>query len=780
MANPANEWGEYLVGKFASTKKILAYALALCGACLAIDALADTSSDSANIAAQGSGGTDLAEIVVTASKRSENVQDVAESVTVISGATLQEQQKAQLSDYLAYTPGVTVSTSGSAGQSAITIRGISPIGGTSKVATYIDEAPLGSSGIWAQSSGLTLDLLPFDLDRIEVLRGPQGTLYGASSMGGLLKYVLTTPDTQKFTGNVAADIGVVQSAGEPQASLMGHVNIPIIADTLATSLSGFYKYTPGYINNAYSGVTNTNDLRQYGGRLAVFWQPASNLSVKLNAMLQTTESADDALESFANPAESPSPPSATAPSLVSGGTSFGHLTESEAFLQPFYDRVYFYSGTLDWDLGFADLVSASSYSQLISGQTSNQSQEFGNFFPLVGQPAPGLAYEFNELDLKKWTQELRLTSPTTQVISWQFGGFFTHESQGNEQKVLGVDTSYRPIAQFAPYLAYANVPTTYQEYAGFGDLTWNITSAFDVSGGVRYSKNKQTFNISESGILLNQPQTPPTIFPSVPSDGNNTTWMGNARYHFTKYFMVYARVATGYAPGGANTPYPGVPQATVGSETLTSYEAGLKSEFFDRRALVDLAVYHIDWKDIQLSAMLNGIGYFTNGGTASSDGFELSTSCSPIEGLRFGFNSAYTEAHLTSLNPNVSTPFVLGAQLENVSKWTVSGTADYGWTLSSSMTAHVGTGVRWIGLQEGAELAAGLPYFVLPSYTLVDSNASIIAGPWTFRVYGNNLTNSHAYSFARVNQDAVSGAVPQIDYAPAQPRTVGAGFILRF
>jgi len=122
----------------------------------------------------------------------------------------------------------------------------------------------------------------------------------------------------------------------------------------------------------------------------------------------------------------------------------------------------------------------------------------------------------------------------------------------------------------------------------------------------------------------------------------------------------------------------------------------------------------------------------------------------------------------------------LGAQLANVSKWTVSGTADYGWDLSSAMTAHVGAGVRWVGQQEGAELAAGLPYFVLPSYTLLDANAIIISGPWTYRVYANNLSNAHAYSFGRMQQDALTGAIPQIDYALAQPRTVGAGVVFRF
>lgn len=763
--------------------KVVACSLVSFGASTAGVALADAPSgmsSNTTLSAADSSSSDksqLTEIVVTASKRKENIQDVAESVSVISGADLLQQQKAQLSDYLAYTPGVNVSNTGSPGQSSITMRGISPLSGTSKVATYIDEAPLGSSGIWANSGEFTLDLLPFDLDRLEVLRGPQGTLYGASSMGGLLKYVLTTPDTTKFSADLAADGSAIQSANGPAATVMGHVNIPILTDTLATSLSGFYKYTPGYLDNAYSGARDTNDLRQYGGRVAAFWQPADNLTVKLNALSQTTESADDAFTSFLNP--SVSPISATLPSLVSGGTGFGRLTENEAFLQPFYSRANFYSATVDWNLGFADLVSATSWSRLASGQTINQTQEFANFYPLVGL-APGLTYEFNRLDLKKVTQELRLTSPQADIVSWQIGGFYTDERQSNEQKVFAFDNAYQPIEALGPYLAYANIPTTYREYAVFGDVTWKITSAFDVTGGIRYSKNKQGFVTTEAGALLDEPQSPPVTLPSVPSTEDNTTWMGNARYHFAPDVMAYFRVATGYAPGGANTPYPGVPQATVGAETLTSYEVGLKSEFLDRRASVDVAVFHIAWKDIQLNALLNGISYVTNGGAARSDGVELGTSYSPVQGLRFGFNSTYTDAHLTSLNADVSTPFILGAQLQNVSKWTASGTADYGWNLSSAMTAHVGGGIRWVGQQEGAELAAGMPYFVLPSYTMVDSNTSIVSGAWTFRVYANNLTNSRAFSFGRMNQDAVTGAIPQLDYALAQPRTIGGGFAVKF
>ncbi len=756
--------------------RLLAGGVVLCGPAMVTDAFASTPTAPTADAGQGT-SVQLEEIVVTATKRTENLQDVAESVSVISGTALQEQSRAQLSDYLAYTPGVAVSTTGSAGQSAITIRGIAPLASNSKVATYIDEAPLGSSGIWAQSGGLTLDLLPFDLNRLEVLRGPQGTLYGASSMGGLLKYVLTTPDTTTFSGAFAVDGSGVQGAHEPGESVMAHVNLPILQDILATSLSGFYKYTPGFIDNAYTGSRDTNDLRQYGGRVGLFWKPADNLTVKLNGLWQTTQSADDALESFANPTVAPTV--ATQPSLVSDGTGFGRLTANKAFLEPFNNRVRFYSGTVDWDLGFADFVSATSWSRLSSEQTVDQTLAFGEFPELLGL-SPGVANAHLHFDLRKFTQELRLTSPQSNAVSWQIGAFYTNERQSNVQVVDSFDIAYQPIADLAPHSLYVNIPTKYREYAAFGDVTWKITSVFDVTGGVRYSKNKQDFDYTESGALLGLPQSPPITLPPVPSAEANTTWMSNARYHFSSDVMTYFRVATGYAPGGANTPYPGVPQATVGAERLTSYEVGLKAEFLQRRALLDVAVFHIDWRDIQLNALLNGISYSTNGGTARSDGIELSSSYSPFQGLTFGLNTAYTDAHLTSLNADVSTPFILGSQLQNVPKWTVSGTADYGWNLSSKWVAHIGGGVRWTDHETGIQQAGGLPYFVLPSHTIVDANSSIVSGPWTLRIFANNLTNSRAHSFGLIDQSAVTGAIQQIDYTLIQPRTIGAGIVVRY
>lgn len=716
------------------------------------------------------------DILVTANKRSENVQDVASSVSVISGAQLEARKLEQLSDYVAFIPGVTANTLGSPGQSALTIRGISPLSAGSKVATYIDETPLGSSGIWAQAGGLTLDLLPFDLDRLELLRGPQGTLYGASSMGGLLKYVLTTPSTTKLAVDLAADTGIVKSANTAAGTFQGHVNVPVIADVLGISASAFYKYSPGYIDNAYTGEKNTNSAKQYGGRVAAFLRAAPNLTLKLNAMWQTTDSRDDAAVSFAAPTVGAS--STTSPQIISGGKGFGDLTESEAFRAAFKSTVNFYSGTVNWDVGPVNVVSATSWSKYDVSRLANRSLSYGTYLPAFGLPE-GLMLGSTTLNTKKFTQELRVSSPQSNTIAWQLGGFYTAEDQQNVQIEDAFTKAYVPIAALAPNASYLTIPTTYREYAAFGDVTWTISPKFDVSGGVRYSTNKQVFQLSARGALVGAPQTTLTKLPTIRSREDNTTWLGSARYHFTKDIMAFVRVASGYAPGGANTPYPGVPQATVGSETLISYEAGIKSEFLNRRALINVSVFHIDWSNIQLAARLGAVGYTANGGSARSDGVELSSRFTPIHGLNLGFNAAYTDAKLTSLNPKVTTAFIVDQKLQSVPDWALSGTLDYNWRLSRDWSASLGSSVRWVDRELGAQPAAGTPIFILPAYAVLDVTASISKGPYTFRIYAKNLTDSRGYSSGSTYPDRV-GAIRQIDYYVIQPRSAGIGVAARF
>ena len=718
--------------------------------------------------------TQVGEVVVTANKRAENIQNVAASVSTVSGARLVQEGNTKLSEYIAYLPGVTANTyGGTPGQSIITIRGIAPLSAGAMVASYIDDSPVGSSGIWAQSFVLAPDLAPFDLQRVEVLAGPQGTLYGATSMGGLFKYVLTTPDTHRFSAEVGADVAYVDHAKDAFDSIQAHVNMPLIDDVLAVSASAYNTETPGYIDDAYTGAKDTNTDRQHGGRVALFWAPMSDLTVKLNAMWQSTNSADDGLISYNNPTEAPANPHGTRP--VTGGTSYGDLTENKAFLEPFQGTLAFYSGTVDWNPGPVEVVSATSWSRDGANRLIDSSGTYGSELSKFGQPGPGLATTDTMLVNEKFTQEARIQSPETNWISWRLGVFYTNEIQADQQTFDAYTTAYARITAFGPHLGYVTIPTRYTEVAAFGDVTWKITDKLEIGGGLRESQNRQSFSLSSSGPLLGTGSEGP-----IRSTASDLTWMATGRYHVTSDVMAYTRIATGYAPGGANTPGADIPP-TVGSETLTSYEVGVKSEFLDHRALVDLSVYHEDEQDIQLTAFTPVLTtYTTNGGDAAVNGMELTTSYSPIQNLVFGFNAAYTDAELTKLNANIATAFILHDQIERVPKATLAGTVNYSWALVDDWTAHVGGGVHWTDKEAAVEPTYNKPSYELPAYTVVDLDASITKNNLTLRVYAKNIGNSLGLGYVLPQTNGLTGHITQVDYSVIQPATIGAGVIAKF
>jgi outer membrane receptor protein involved in Fe transport len=312
-----------------------------------------------------------------------------------------------------------------------------------------------------------------------------------------------------------------------------------------------------------------------------------------------------------------------------------------------------------------------------------------------------------------------------------------------------------------------------------------MTHALSITGGARYAKNGQDVHFT----TLTGPFYP-AIYQNNQTIGLSdsvTTWMADAKYRFTPDVMTYFRVATGYRPGGPNSPLPGIP-LTVGSDTLTNYELGIKSTFLDRRVQLNFDVYHIDWKDIQLSAVSpSGLGYLDNGGKAVSNGIELESAYSPFRGLTLGLNAAYTDAHLTSLAPETSY-LLTGYQMPNVPKENISASVDYEWPLTGLWRAHAGgdyqfVSQRWLSQVE-APSHATIASIQAPGYSLYNLNASVGSDHLTFRAYVRNLSNSRALvsngvSLRTVAADALTGA-QQVFSGFLQPRTVGVGVDYKF
>ena len=387
-------------------------------------------------------------------------------------------------------------------------------------------------------------------------------------------------------------------------------------------------------------------------------------------------------------------------------------------------------------------------------------------------PATLAVFDLN-LHTDKFTQEFRLASPSGGTphageLDWLVGAFYTDERTGNQQLGNIVTPSNAFVLQFQN----AQIPTRYTEYAAFGDATYHFTDKFDVTAGLRVSEIDQSFKQLVNGLI----SAPVNI--SSSSNESVVNFQVNARYHFNDDTMAYARVASGYRPGGANFVIPGFAlPATFGADKTIDYELGYKSEFLEHRALFDASVYYIDWQKIQVSGFAGCCSFITNGQSAAVKGAEVTTSYSPFGGFTLGANGAYTDAELTSSDiAHLGAYGVDGALLPNVPKWSGALTADYQHPVADAWNGRIGVAYRYIGDRLGAfpsGFPAPPPNFRdnYPAYSVVDLNAGLSNDRWSLRAYAKNLFDKRGF---------VNGTGLGNYYTIIQPRTVGVAIDATF
>jgi iron complex outermembrane receptor protein len=690
----------------------------------------------------------IEEVLVTAQKRTENVQDVPSSVSVFDSRRVRQLHATTILDYAPYIPGLHVSSGGGPGQTMITLRGIAPVGPGAVVGYYVDDTPLGSSSNYGGGREFGLDLMPYDVERIEVLRGPQGTLYGAGAMGGLLKYVLRRPSVSDFEAWAGAETFGISSAADFGWGVRAGANVPLAPDRVGVWGSYFEQQTPGYVDNAHTGARNENDVSQRGGRLALLWQVSDGLSLQLGGLWQRIESRNDAAVSLTLTGVDP----------PTGVASHGALTSFHPLPQPFEQDIDHYSATLEWDLGWASLLSASSYSHARTHHVQDASFIFG---AITGGYSP-----FHiALDLRKRTQEFRLVSPAGDSVEWLVGAFYTQEDGQQVRDVLAIDTAGRPIAQLPLRFLFVEFPSQYEEVACFGAATLRLTDRFDVTAGVRWARNRQRFRQISGGL---ESVIGPPVDSSGSSSENVLTYSLSPRWHASSDTMLYARVASGYRPGGPNPRALDLPPTTA-ADTLTNYELGLKTQFLAGRASFNVAAFRIDWRNIQQAVTVGGIGSGDNTGDAVSKGFELEASYLPVDRLRIGISGAYTDARLTAPAEGIA-----AARLGNTPRWSVSALVDYELALANRWIVHFGGGWRYVA-EQGTAISAQTGTdnsYVLPPYGALDLAADLTRSNWMIRLFARNVTDRRAYIGGGLGVDADN--VPYgIDASVLQPRTVG-------
>jgi outer membrane receptor protein involved in Fe transport len=742
------------------------------------------------------GTAEVERVVVTAEKREQNIQEVPASISVINDVELDNLHATQLTDYAPYVPGLQVNSGGSPGQTIISLRGLAAISSGATVATYIDETSMGSSGLYQRAEVNELDLLPYDVRRVEILRGPQGTLYGANSIGGLIKYVMLDPSLTGQEFHIGGGIFGVEHGDEPGWDAHIGGTVPLVNGMVGLRLSYARNDMPGFIDNVVNGESGINHVNQQAALVGLLWQPNDNFRLKFTALGQRIQS-----DNNANVALDPK----TLDPL------FGDLTNQIFVNEPYTKNVGLVAATLDLNLGWADLTSATAYSNTRTDQRFDVTLAFGEVPLLFGFENPGISGEDVKLNLDKFTQEIRLTSKQDGRFLWQLGGFYTYEHGHQDQFVFinqmnGAPYPRPPEEPGLPKQFNALLPSTYKEGAVFGNASYKFTDWFNLGAGLRFARNDQDFSQTLAGFLSGGHQ-------NIPGHSAESVWdyMVSPEFKLGKDQMLYARIATGYQPGGPNIAVPGIPPA-VSSSTVTSYEGGFKSEFFDHRLLFDIAGYHISWEDIQVGVVINGIGALVNAGKASTNGVELTTGFEPIKNLRFGINGAYTDATLDNNAPSLGGR--AGDRLPFVPVYSASATIDYYFTLpfwhtiaqrqqvpggdagkniaasdskivpgqrteSAGWNGHVGAGFRWVSSQ-WSEVQSSPTAIRTPAYGAMDLNADLSNGRWTIRVYAKNVWDERAYPTVFLNTNALTGDVVDALGTPIQPRTVGVEVDCKF
>lgn len=673
--------------------------------------------------------TQTEDVIVTAQKREQTLVDVPQSVSVVGGTTLERNQAVSFQDYAKLVPGLNV-TQSNPGEARLVLRGINTGGVAATVATYVDETPFGSSSGLVNSAILSGEFDTFDVARVEVLRGPQGTLYGASSLGGVLKFVTNEPSTK---GIEARARGSVESTDGGEASYMGSalVNVPL-GETLAVRASGFYRNYGGWIESIGVGgsdiAKDINGSESYGGRISALFKPSETFSVRLTAILQNTRTdAGNLVE--VDPA--------------TFRTLYGRPAQSQYYPQVTDVRYRLYNGAINADLGFATITSSTSYATLKEKLRDDNTVYYGAQLGLYSDatgPAVDLGLD-QQTNVERWTQEVRLAS-NPGVFEWLVGGYYSHEKGAILQFLQAYDQGTETPSTALPLLADIFLTSKYEEIAGFANGTLHLGSKFDLTFGGRYSHNSQSAAQGGTGLLA-----PAAL--GAKSDENVFTWSVAPKFKFSETSAVYARVAKGFRPGGPNIIPPAAPAGTPNtykSDSLISYEIGAKAETADRKFGIDVAAFHIDWDDVQLLAVVNGYGVNTNGGKATSDGFEFTATARPTRGLTATITGAYTDAKLSADTDPLVVGGRKGDKLPFVPEWSVTGSADYDWAIGSTATAFVGATIQIMDKLPGNYspdyLATYGRQIVLPSYQTIDLRAGVDLGRFSIELYARNVTNS--------------------------------------
>ncbi len=712
----------------------------------------------------------IEEIVVTATRQGQqSIQTVPMSISVISAKELDAKGLAGLSDIGNTLPSVNMQSQ-SPGVNSIEMRGlvttspdITTLEDRSLTSVYLDDVPIS-----VQTANP--DLKVFDLERVEVIKGPQGTLYGAGSMAGTIRLISKKPDSHEMSGSADASVSETKHGGT-NYSIRGSINLPIKEDVLAVRLNGYRGEDSGYIDNIQRGVRDANNVLTTQGRVALRFTPTDKLTIDTSAIVAI-------LDTHGNNVTY---------------TDLGAYQTESAAPEGFEDDFKLYNITLDDDLNFAHLVGSVSY--LDRNFTDYRSFQFFEQSVFTGDKQfANTSIQANTI--RDATQELRLVSNPDSKIRWTVGAF--HEWYHRNYLQVFDDPGFDAwVAEnFGPGLQsvqdygtpqadesfYGVIDVIERQTALFGEATYEVLPKLDLTVGARYFDFKQNFNLFFNGFTgAIAPGDPVTRNGVEKASGVNPRIV--AAYHLTDSVMLYSQAARGFRYGGVNIPAPapfcgadlaaaGYKESppTFGPDHLWNFEVGEKGQFFDNRFRLNVTGFHIDWDDVQTTHPLAcGYPFVQNSGKVVSQGLELESKLKVGTALTLSLDGSYTHAVTDGPIPNLDA--VDGSRVPFFPKTIVTAGAEYSTPVGDA-------DLRWSADWTYRSNAftdfnpSSIFYREIPSSTLLNASITYARSRYEVALYGTNLTNNlliSTYGFLKSEFSYQPGDQVYI----GRPRTIG-------
>ena len=706
-------------------------------------------------------------VIVTATRREESLQDVPLAVTAWQQDALSEKGIVSYDGLARETPGIVLNQP-TANFNTITTRGIATNGYGANLqaatAIYINELPISSNG-----NSTILDPTLYDVERVEVLRGPQGTLFGANSLSGAVRILTKAPNPNEFEASALVDFGLVDGDALRQR-YNGMVNIPLVEDQLALRLVGFYRDEDGWVDNLGTGIEGANSLESIGGRAHLLWEPTNNFDIGLLIIHEDNKPADSGLT---NPNRG----------------EYVRFTERPDLFQSNFTS---YNLTGNYEMDWATLTSSSTYSKIDGNFIVDLAGTFNQAIPFA---LDAVGYDEN------FVQEARLASADGGDWDWIVGGFYFNKRRD-------IDYDYRSSIEFLQARNLTGLPNEYYqsfqgyfdaiESAAFGELTYRFSDRLWATGGLRYTETSVQAHTLGGGYNSNYlavalggfSNVALTVFPVVASDGlkveaDNLSYKGSLSFKPMENLTTYASISTGFRSPVANAragavsivdPNDLVIPNGAESDKLTNYELGMKGTFFNGKLTSNLAAYYIIWEDIQVQAnrLSDQVQFATNIGEAVSQGLEFEVGYYPGNGFSLFLNGSLNDTEITELTPAEAaiSGAEPGLQLA-MPNFQGAATARYDFNIGekdafiAGTAAYVGDFPAMLPNVPGQPTVPAPTFDFTDAYTVVNLQAGLSKDNWQITGYVENLFDDNSITY--VHPESFIDA----RYARQRPQTVG-------